>query len=180
MKGYFRVRDHSVFPSLKDTDLLLVDGAYTQVAATAPSALTLIPPSMIGPPEKVHVDMHDTVEPGLINVDVGKGRVAWIPWDLADRLNPHRQLRTDAHPLVEMTWMQQGPRRLLHLLNLTGHSDTAYFAPLPMRDIHVQVDGVFRKARSVRAPGDLPVRVEAGHTEFTIPALTDYELIVLE
>jgi hypothetical protein len=31
VKGYIRVRDHAMFPSLKDTDLLLLDGAFTEV-----------------------------------------------------------------------------------------------------------------------------------------------------
>ena len=64
---------------------------------------------------------------------VGKGRVAWIPWDaaglyyrhslpahaglmanLVDHLLPGgRQLVTNAHPLVEMSLMKQGNRTLL-------------------------------------------------------------------
>ena len=64
--------------------------------------------------------------------------------DVVDRLNPRRQLRTDAHPLVEMTLMRQGGRTLLHLINLSGHSQTGYFPPVPMRDIHIEVAGEFQ------------------------------------
>ncbi|HMJ63469.1 MAG TPA: hypothetical protein VK493_16985, partial [Bryobacteraceae bacterium] len=162
------------------------------------SPLTLIPPSMIGPPEKVHVDWKDTQQPGLVVRPAGTGTIAWIPWDLGalyyreslpahagffrdvvDRLNPARQLRTNAHPLVEMTWMQQGDRKLLHLINLSGHSQTGYFAPLPMTGIRIRLAGRFKQATSVRMPGDLPVHDEGGYSTFTLPRLTDYELIVV-
>lgn len=198
LKGYFRVRDHSLFPSLHDTDLLILNGAYTQLADDPKASLTLIPPSMIGPPEKVHVDWKDTQQPGLVFRQLGKGTVAWIPWDLGalyyrdslpahaglfhdvvDRLNPTRQLRTNAHPLVEMSWMQQGDRKLLHVVNLSGHSQTGYFPSLPMTDIHIEIVGHFKEANSVRTPGQLPVHFEGGYSSFTLPRLTDYELIVL-
>ncbi len=52
--AYFRVRDKSMFPSLKSTDVMFMYGDYLEVEATGP--LTFIPPSMYGPPELVHVD----------------------------------------------------------------------------------------------------------------------------
>src|ERR1019366_6902967 len=56
LPGYVRVRDHSLFPSLKDTDLLMLNGPFTETEASGAAPLTLVPPSMIGPPEKIHVD----------------------------------------------------------------------------------------------------------------------------
>jgi hypothetical protein len=73
-------------------------------------------------------------------------RAGWLPLSLAVLASaqsgwwmrePKRQLRTSAHPLVEMTLMRQANRTLLHLVNLSGHSDTAYFDPLPMSGIRV-------------------------------------------
>jgi hypothetical protein len=199
LKGYLRVRDHAALPSLKDTDLLLLDGPFTYLKAAGPHALTLIPPSMIGPPEFVHIDMHDTDVPAIASVRIGRGEVTWIPWnlgalyyrlslpahaalfrDLFDHLDPHRQIRTNAHPLVEMSLMRQGNRTLLHLINLSGHSETGYFAPVPMDGIRVQVAGRFSSANTVRSPGTLPVRASQGYSEFTVPRLADYELVVLE
>ncbi len=199
VKGYMRVRDHAAFPSLKDTDLLMLDGPFTELKADGPALLTLIPPSMIGPPEFVHVDMHDTDTPAIAVRRLGKGRVTWIPWnlgglyyrlslpahaglfrDVLDRLHPQRQLRTNAHPLVEMTLMHQEGRTLLHLINISGHSQTGYFAPIPMSDIHVQVAGRFHTAKTLRTPDRLAVKVDKEYTEFTIPHLLDYELVVLE
>jgi hypothetical protein len=100
--------------------------------------------------------------------------------DIVDRLLPRRQIRTNAHPLVEMALMRQGPRTLLHLINLSGHSQTGYFPPVPMSDIHIQIAGDFRSVRNIRSIADLQARVNHGYTEFTLPRLNDYELVVLQ
>ena len=197
-KAYFRVRDHSVFPSLAETDLIMLNGPYTEVAPEGMSSLTLVPPSMIGPPEFVHIDMKDTNKPGIVSKHVGSGEVVWIPWDLGalyyheslpahaaifhdmmNRLNPNPQLRTNANPLVEMTLMRQKDRSLLHAINMSGQSQTGYFDPIPMRDIQIEVAGDFKKAETVRNASDLPVHVHAGYTQITLPELKDYELVVL-
>jgi hypothetical protein len=199
LKGYIRVRDHSMFPSLKDTDLLMLDGSFTEVQADGLAPLTLVPQSMFGPPELVHVDMTDTATPGIVFRQVGKGSIAWIPWnlgglyyrlslpahaglfrDVMDRLNPERQLRTNAHPLIEMTLMKQDERHLLHLINLSGHSQTGYYPPFAVKDIRVQIAGGFKSARTIRSPHNLPLHVSGGYSEFTIPELADYELVVLQ
>ena len=97
-----------------------------------------------------------------------------------DRLNPHRQLITTAHPLVEITWMKQDGRQLIHLINLSGHSQTGYFSPLPMSNIRIRMAGNFAKAETLRLPGKIDVKASNGYSEFTIPKLTDYELVVVE
>jgi hypothetical protein len=143
--------------------------------------------------------MKDTDTPAIAIRPMGKGMVAWIPWnlgglyyrhslpahaglfrDVVDRLQPARQLRTDAHPLVEMTVMHQGGRTLVHLINLSGQSQTGYYAPVPMSGIRIQVAGNFKTGKTIRTPGALPVRVDQGYSEFRVPRLTDYEVVVLE
>ena len=99
--------------------------------------------------------------------------------DAFDRLEPRRQVRTNAHPLVEISLMRQSGRTLLHVINLSGHSETGYFAPVPMDAIRFQVEGNFRSAQTVRSPGTLAVRTAGGYSEFTIPRLSGYELVVL-
>jgi len=199
IRGYVRVRDHAAYPSLEDTNLLMLNGPFTEVRDNAPATLTLVPPSMFGPPEFIHIDMKDTDTPALVFRQFGQGTVAWIPWnlggmyyrlsltshaglfrDVLNRLNVPRQIRTNAHPLVEMSLMRQNGRTLLHLINLSGHSQTAYFAPIPMSGIQIQVAGVFKSAKTLRTPGSLAIKVDKGYTEFTIPHLSDYELVVLD
>ena len=201
-RGYFRVRDHALLPSLKDTGLLLVDGPYLEYEASGTPPLTLIPESMFGPPEKVHVDAVETTKPGLLAADYGQGKLAFVPWDvgglyyrisspghsglvvdLVDRLLANgRQLITNAHPLVETTVMAQPARRrtLVHLVNLSGHSQTGYFTPVEMRGVEFQVKGQFAGALWVRTGIRLPVLFADGYTRFVLPSLADYDVIVLE
>ncbi len=196
--AYFRVRDRAALPSLAETGIMIVYGDYLQLAGKGP--ITLVPPSMYGPPEFVAVDMKDTDWPGLVMRDLGAGRIAWLPWDLGELYHLHsseshfglmsdlidtllpdgRQLRTDAHPLVHMTLMRQSERRLLHLVNMSGHADTAYFDPLPMRDVRIDVKLPFAAATAVRAGKALPVARQAGgYGRITLPQLSEYELIEL-
>jgi Hypothetical glycosyl hydrolase 6 len=218
-QGAWRIhdRDRELLPSLKDTNLLFLDGEYVELTPTlapAPSAerplLTLIPPAMFGPPEKVWVDKVETTIPGAIVASHGDrgGRVAYVPWDvgglyyrhssqghaglmtdLIDHLLPRgRQLKSSAHPLVEITVMRQPARRrtLVHLVNLSGHSDTAYFDPLPMRDISIELGAgcEFTTARAMVAGQALPVtRVgdrDDGRGRVVLPSLGAYEVIVLD
>ena len=202
VRGYFRVRDHSLFPSLKDTNLLLLDGEYVELEPNPKPLLTLIPPARFGPPEKVWTDKVETDKPGLLLAESGKGKLAYIPWDvgglyyrlssaghrglvtdLIDHLLPQgRQLKTNAHPLVEITAMRQAKhaRTLLHFVNLSGHSETAYFEPIPMRDIRVELAGEFRSARSVRLGQNLNVTQQGRYTGFLLPQLEAYDVVVLE
>jgi hypothetical protein len=199
VEGYFRIRNHQLFPSLRNTQLVMLHGDYSEVEGDGSDSLTLVPPSMFGPPEKIHVDQVDTTKPGLVWRRLGKGQVAWIPWNLAalyyrhslpahagvlrdviNRLLPERQLVTNAHPLVEVTVMRQGTRTLLHLVNLSGHSQTAYFRPLPIRGIDVSLAGKFKRAASVRNKAELPLRTTNTGSSFVLPELGDYELVVLE
>jgi hypothetical protein len=201
VQGYMRVRDHGLFPSLRDTNVLMLNGDYTEVETPEEMPLlTLVPPSMFGPPEKIHVDQVDTDKAGVVFGRVGEGEYAWVPWDaatlyylhslpghagllrdLADQLlGGRRQVRTNAHPMVEVSLMKQGGRHLLHLVNVSGHADTAYHAPIPMRDIRLDVAVPARKARATRSGRTLPVRTVEGRATLTLPELGDYELIVLE
>jgi hypothetical protein len=200
--AYFRIRDREMFPSLGSTQLLFVNGEYLEMEPAGKPLLTLIPPSMFGPPEKVHINRVETDKPGLLLTDYGKGRVAYIPWDVGglyyehsspghaglvtdviDRLLPAgRQLRTNAHPLVEITVMRQ-PKRgrtIVHFVNLSGHSSTAYFAPVEMRDIEVELAEDFGHARSAALNQELPVSRDGQYHKFSLPRLGKYDAVVLE
>ncbi len=160
---------------------------------------TFIPPSMYGPPELVHVDWKDTDFPGLIIKKFGNGTVAWLPWDLGtlyymhsseahaglmhdliDNMLPQgRQLKTNAHRLVDITLMKQGDHHLVHLVNISGHSETAYFNAIPMSNIEVAVKGNFQSAKAIRSGKELALSQRAGYSAFTVPLLEEYELVEL-
>jgi Hypothetical glycosyl hydrolase 6 len=197
--AYFRIRNKAMFPSLKETDVVFMYGNYLQVQTEGGSPITFIPPSMYGPPEFVHIDWKDTDDPGLVIKDMGKGKVAWLPWDigglyyrqsseahsrllsdLVDTMLPEgRQLKSNAHPLVEITFMRQNGRHLMHFINLSGHFDTAYFNPVPMKNIEVRVKGNFHSARALRSGQTIAIASHAGYAEFTLPSLEEYELLDL-
>ena len=140
--------------------------------------------------------------PGLVFADHGKGRVAYIPWnvgalyyrhssqghaglmtDVIDRLLPGgRQLVTDAHPLVEMTVMDQPARRrtLVHLVNGTGHQGTGYFPPVELRNIRIELSRDVRRVRAVDLDRDLPITTSGALRSFTLPSLKGYEVVVVE
>jgi hypothetical protein len=215
-QGAWRIqdRDRELLPSLKDTNLLFLDGDYVELKPDAQASaerplLTLIPPAMFGPPEKVWVDKVETTIPGLIVASHGDrgGRIAYVPWDvgglyyrhssqghaglmtdLIDHLLPRgRQLTSSAHPLVEITVMRQPDRRrtLVHLVNLSGHSDTAYFDPLPMRDITVDLGSAglgagSTTARAMVAGQPLTVTRAGDRGRFVLPTLGAYEVIVID
>jgi len=196
--AYFRIRDKSLFSSMKETDVVFMYGDYLQVQTDNPP-LTFMPPSMYGPPELVNVDWQDTEDPGLILKQMGQGRVAWLPWnigelyyrhsseahsrllsDLIDSLLPNgRQLTSSAHPLVQISWMRQKDRSLVHFINLTGHSDTAYFNPVPVKDIQVKMKGIFTSARAIRSSQTISVNSDGDYSRFNLSSLDEYELVEL-
>ena len=103
--------------------------------------------------------------------------------DVIDRLLPGgRQLKTDAHPLVEMTVMDQPARRrtLVHLVNGTGHPGTAYFPPVELRDIRIELARDVRRVRAVDLDKNLPVTTNGPYRAFTVPSLKAYEVIIVE
>ena len=200
--GCWRIHDHTFFPSLMLTNLIALDSDYAELRPLNKPLLTLIPPAMFGPPELVWLDKEETGVPGLIVAEHGKGRIAWLPWnpgrsyyyysaeghsgliaDLIDHLLPEgRQLRTDAHPLVEMTVMNQPVhnRTLIHLVNVSGHSSTGYFPPIPTGEIMIELDEDFSGAYAVKIGRDLPVKKNGRYSEFRLPSLNDYEVVVLK
>jgi hypothetical protein len=205
VQATWRVHDRELLPSLKDTNLLLLDGEYAEMAPLDKPLLTLIPPAMGSPPEKVWLDKVETTVPGLVLADHGAGRIAYIPWDVGGLYYRHssqghaelmtdvidhllsprggRQLRTNAHPLLEITVMDQPARNrtLVHFVNVSGHSSTAYFEPIEMRDIRVELAGKFRTAMAVWQNQELPVTASGSETTvFTLPRAGEYEVVVLQ
>ena len=93
------MHDHALFPSLKDTNLLFLDGEYVELAPLDRPLLTLIPPAMFGPPEKVWRDKVETAIPGLVFADHEKGR---------DRVHPVGRRGTLLSPQLAGTCRPDG------------------------------------------------------------------------
>ena len=201
-QGYWRIHDRKGLPSLRDTDVLFVDGDYLELEASDKPVLTLIPTAMFGPPEKVWSDKVETRVPGLVFATHGQGRLTYLPWDvgslyyrhsseshaallsdLIDGLLPRgHQIKTNAHPLVELTLMDQPARNrtLVHLVNGTGHQDTAYFPPVELRDITIDLPRDVRTVRAVGLGRALSVTRSGNKSTFTLPSLKAYEVLIVE
>ena len=65
-------------------------------------------------------------------------------------------------------------------MNGTGHHDTAYFPPLEMRDIRIDLARDVRRVRAVALDRDLPIERNGRRRSFTVPRLQAYEVIVVE
>ena len=188
-QGYWRVHDHQALPSLKDTDLLFLDGDYVELAPVDRPAAHADSDGDVRPAGKsVERQGRDDACPGSCSPTTERGASrtfrgtsaasttatarqahAGLMADVIDRLLPDgRQLKTDAHPLVEMTVMDQPARgrTLVHLVNGTGHQDTAYFPPVELRDIRIELARDVRRVRAVESrPGP------AGHDQRTLPVV---------
>ncbi len=144
-----------------------------------------------------------THKPGLVIKELGAGQMAYIPWDvgslyykysnenhrlfvsdLIDHLiRGDRQLRTDAHPLVEMTLTRQpgSDQLLLHLVNLSGHTSTAFFPPLAIwRKSVVEVKGEYKQVYSHVLDKSLDISYADGYTRFMVPRLGAYDAISIQ
>jgi hypothetical protein len=195
---YMRIVDHTLFPSLEDSWVLFWEGDYLELVPS-PTSITLIPPGQFGPPDKVASLKEVTDKPGLILQDFKGGQVAFVPWDigelyyrhsndkhrlfisdLIDHLVPERQLITDAHPAVELTVMKQPKtgETQIHLVNLVGHSGTAFFEAVEMREIAIQITGEFSTAISIDGQS-LPIEFSNGYSRLVVPILQAYNLIRL-
>ena len=71
-------------------------------------------------------------------------------------------------------------RTLIHLVNGTGHHDTAYFPPLEIRDIRIDVARDVHRVHAVTLNQTLPITTNGRFRSFTVPRLQAYEVIVVE
>ena len=191
--AYVRIEDATSFPSLQNTWAIFLAGDFLELEKSE-SEVTFIPPSQFGPPDKVaRVEDIRTDTPGLVMRDFGQGNIAFIPWhigglyyevsDLVDRLlsGKGRQVMTNAHPSVEVTLMQQPEkdRVLLHLVNMSGHSGTAFFEAIPMHDLSFRIRGEFTQATTLNGDRAVPTEYAQGYTQVTLDELNEYQCIVL-
>jgi len=197
--AYFKIHDKKLFSSLDDIDVAMMYGDFLEVKSEEKSALTFVPPAMYAPPEFVGLGWEDSGKPGIVMKQLARGSIAWLPWDIGGLYHRHsleshqgiltnlvdqmlpggRDVRSNVHPSVAITLMRQHQRHLVHLINLSGHSDTAYFEPLPVRSIEIEIKGGFSRARAVKAAQDLLVSKNGAYTVVELPFMEEYELIEL-
>lgn len=198
---------HAVFAGFDETDILPFGGRLEVVRPSAESIvpLTLIPPFPIYPPETAWMRHPASSVPGLVLNDAAGGPVAYLPADLdrtfaRSRLPDHATLlaslvrwtasdriplRIDGAGFLHCQLYRQGDRRILHLVNLTGHetgSAPAHeYVPVGPVTVHLHAanHGDEVSARLLVAGSDIVTRREGDWLAIEIDRIVDHEVIVV-
>jgi hypothetical protein len=207
---YFRLRPEdkarlkaAVFEKL---DLLPLNGEVwtAEIGNDVESLLRFIPPAMFGPPEKCYYTNVSDI-PGLYLRSSDRGLVAWIPWRVGSHfeelghaghaalvtsaldqlLQSPRRVRVEAPALVELTHRVDSAGRFewVSLYNHSGQMDKVIGAPVPIRDVTVQIipASPVKRARLLKSGESLPVKTGAdGAVTCTVPVLNTYEVVLFE
>jgi hypothetical protein len=199
---------HPALDGLEDTDIIPFGGRLEVVRpdSGAQTLLTFVPPFPIFPPELSWMRYPDTPLPGLILNQFGAGRVAYLPADLdrcfcRENWPDHSRilgnlvrwaaagripLQVEGLGLVDCSLYRQDNRLVLHLVNLTSTETwrTPMHEFIPVGPIRVKAqlpEGVTgQKARLLVASYDTATKAEDGWVSFTIPSITDHEVVVIE
>ncbi len=84
---------------------------------------------------------------------------------------------------VVLRSQQQGRRLLLHLINFTGEMTRPIQKIVPLRDVRIALadGGGAQSVRTLMRPGRLAFeRDQAGRLRFVVPAVAEYEVVVIE
>lgn len=198
-------------PRLQQKQLDAVEMVYLsgplaryELAKSTEDLLRFVPVGMYGPPEKCYyTQTSDT--PALLYNHSGGGAVAAFPLQIGAHyrhlchpvhallvagaldglLERSRHLKIDASPLVEIAHRvnKKGRFELVSLLNHTGQSGNAIFAPIPMRDITMSIRArqPVTTVRLLRAGRTITFRTDNdGWTRCTLPILNHFEVVVFE
>jgi hypothetical protein len=201
--AYLRVQAHDALAQMPDTDLIFLDGAmhFAQARPGATSSLTLVPPCTYGPPEKVAIDRVESDVPGILWYEHGAGRTAYLPWGIdalyyrhsnpghgglyyavLRALCPEPQVLAGAGPQLELGLFAHRERGyLLNLVNLSGHHGTAFFAPVPLREVEVRValQSEIHTACSLQLDQELPLHQEGRYAVVRVPVLNLFDTIYI-
>ena len=198
-KSYWLVRDAKMFPELFQQKIIFNPSAYTELKSAGDSPIVLIPPARSAPPELVWSNMNTSERPGLHIRNHGKGKVVYIPWnaseiyfqhattsiatlfrEIRNHLEVSEQVSTDAHPMVEVSWMKKEGKRFLHLINHTGQLHGARNQTILLQKLSFKVEGEYTSAKAAVANNPLSLVAKDGFTTFTLDGLGVYELVVFE
>ena len=163
----------------------------------AKTYLRLIPEHPFGPPECCCFTKKEEI-PGLVVSPCGFGRGVYLPWKggaLYQReglANPFlflqdvlfgfcgvQDLAPGLTPMVELVLCQKEEQLVVQLVNGTGCFANSWFAPVPVRDIHLSLPGVSGAVRTLNG-GRLTVQEKSGALEVVLDVLDEYEAIVIQ
>ncbi|HUZ17806.1 MAG TPA: hypothetical protein VMV68_05430, partial [Spirochaetia bacterium] len=187
-----------------------VNGVYRlPVECTAPlpdAPVTLVPAYPDLPMEEVYPRILDSGHPELILRQVGKGRVAYFPWDI-DRtfwelLNAdHGRLLAaavdwasgESRPaivtgpgMIDLALWRQPHSIALHIVNLTNpmtmRGSFREIIPIGAQRVEIRLPegGRVTRVRTLTAEHDVPYEVSGGVLRATIPGVDLHEILAVD
>ena len=189
----------------KDFDLMMMYSDFLECRTTgsAKSYLKFLPATRFGPPEKsYYTEEQVTALPGMISNDFGRGSSVFIPWLIGSQYNfkahyAHKALfvsaitnllkiessiKTNASPLIEMTWManRNGAFEWIGMLNHSGQIGASLLEPVAIHNTNIRFKPLkpVRELRLLRAGKTISFNQEEGWVECSVPELNDFEMIL--
>ncbi len=191
---------------LRDYDLVQLRGDFHEyrVASEVDQMLRLIHDVMYGPPEKCYIKSESDI-PALFVNNYGTGKVACFPWQIGamyrewgnlghpmlamgvldNLLETGRRLTVEGSPLVEVTHRRDPKARFewIALYNHSGRLEKAFHAPVPMRDVKVdlQTTRPVKQISSLTNQRKLAViERPRGTKQIILPELSVFEIVLVE
>jgi len=197
---------HPVLSGFDETDIIPFGGELEPLKLDdkATVLLTFIPAFPVFPPESAWMRQPRTNISGLIVIDSGEGRVAFVPADIdrrfaRDNLPDHGRLlanlvrwaakdkiplSVEGPGLVDCHLYTQPGRLILHLVNLTaaGTQRAAIDELIPIGPLKIKVQlpgwSNYRKTLTLVSKQEMPTTMEDGWISFELQSLLDHELFV--
>lgn len=195
--------DTQGIPGFEQTKRVILDGDYLYTEYDGEAVLALDPPQRYGPPEKCYqYEGVKTNLPGLVFNHFGKGKTAYFPWEV-DRLyyrhsleecaklvvyalsrvrRQQERIEVKAPTQIEVSVAENAKRDVLvHLVNFSGFSGTAYFEPIRIHDIEVRLDcdREVESATLLMAGKEIPIERTKTGVKFIVPYVDYLEAIKL-
>ncbi len=191
--------------AFKDFSIMMMYSDFLKVQAKSgvQTLMKFMPETMFGPPEKSYYTPENLTDyPGVISHAYGKGKSAFIPWQLGAQyhlkghymhkilfeaaldklLDIERTLVTDGPALVEITHLanRNGAFEWLGLINHSGQVGATLGAPVPIYNTKIRFKSVkpIREIMLMRAGTSLDFKQSNGWVEVTVPQLDDFEMVV--
>lgn len=194
---------HEILQEFTGTDILACGGALEalEVSSGATVPLSFVPAVPVMPVEAVWMREPKTTIPGLVlNEHASGGRTAYLPADLDRRfarenLPDHGDLlasivrwavrgdvpvRVEGAGLIDCHLYRQPGRMVLHLVNLTsaGTWRTPVHELIPVGPLKISVRATATSIRSLVSGRLLDVTNAGGWATFTVPPISDHDVLV--
>ena len=206
ISAYFDIgASRDQFPRFADTQWIYLHDVYcyAQYQPGVKQSMRLIPPHRHSPPEDAY-PTSITDYPAFTVNEFGAGRGVYVPWKpgadhyhfgfphmgsfMADLLEHVLGIGHVTGSLPEMVEVEHTTRRdgtvdYVHLINYTGHCLKAYYAPVPLSDLVVELPWTKEPPKTVYSmtrEKPVPFVLEDGRLRLSVERLDLFEAIRLE